>query len=113
VLRQFEPDVILVSAGFDAHDHDPLGGMRLSTAAFGAMTAALRAVADECCLGRVVAVAEGGYDLEALAASLDASILALSDRTVQPAWPASSITSARGREAVQAAQTHLRGFWKL
>ena len=42
VLRQFEPDLILVSAGFDAHERDPLGGMRLSTAAFAAMTLELR-----------------------------------------------------------------------
>src|SRR4029077_9929996 len=49
VLRQFEPDLILVSAGFDAHERDPLGGMRLSTEAFAAMTRELRAVADDCC----------------------------------------------------------------
>ncbi len=113
VIRQFEPDLVIVSAGFDAHDRDPLGGMRLSTGAFGAMTAALRVVADECCLGRIVAVAEGGYDLESLAASLDASIAALADNTVQPVWPSSSIASARGRDAVQAVKAHLRGFWKL
>ena len=52
VLRQFEPDLILVSAGFDAHERDPLGGMRLTTAAFAAMTLELRAVAEECCRGR-------------------------------------------------------------
>src|SRR5476649_2650611 len=51
ILRQFEPDVLIVSAGFDAHERDPLGGMRLSTAAFGAMTAELRLVAEECCRG--------------------------------------------------------------
>src|SRR2546422_4580797 len=71
VLRQFEPDLLIVSAGFDAHEHDPLGGMRLSSAAFGAMTADLRGVAEECCRGRLVAVTEGGYDLHALAASME------------------------------------------
>src|SRR5262249_39567536 len=49
VLRQFEPDLIIVSAGFDAHERDPLAGMRVTTPAFAAMTAELQAVADECC----------------------------------------------------------------
>ncbi len=69
VLRQFKPDVLLVSAGFDAHERDPLGGMRLTTEAFAAMTMELRRVAEECCGGRMVLVTEGGYDLHALAAS--------------------------------------------
>src|SRR5262249_8978641 len=59
VVRAFRPDLILVSAGLDAHEHDPLGGMRLTTPAFGAMTMALRLTADECCDGRIVAVTEG------------------------------------------------------
>ena len=74
VVRQFEPDLIIASAGFDAHERDPLGGMRLSTPAFAAMTLTLRGLADECCRGRLVSVTEGGYDLQALAASLDAII---------------------------------------
>src|SRR5947208_604616 len=55
VLRQFEPDLLIVSAGFDAHERDPLGGMRLTTPAFAAMTLELRAVAEACCFGRIVA----------------------------------------------------------
>src|SRR5215218_1307329 len=70
VLRQFDPDLLLVSAGFDAHERDPLAGMRLTTGAFGAMTMDLRAVADTCCDGRIAAIVEGGYDLRALADSM-------------------------------------------
>ena len=81
MLRQFEPDLVIVSAGFDAHERDPLGGMRLTTPAFAAMTSELRAVAEECCRGRIVATVEGGYDLHALAESLDASHR-------DAAWPA-------------------------
>src|SRR5689334_19123110 len=73
-LRQFRPDIVLVSAGFDAHQRDPLGGMRLTTGAFAGMTMELRTVAEECCDGRIVLVTEGGYDLQALAASLDAVV---------------------------------------
>ena len=115
ILRQFEPDLVLVSAGFDAHERDPLGGMRLSTAAFGAMTMELRAVADECCLGRIVAVTEGGYDLHALAASLDTSLesLAAPAAASPAAWPASGVVSDRGRIAVDTVRQALTPFWTI
>ena len=70
LLQQFRPELILLSAGFDAHMDDPLGGLRLTTPQFGRLTALVAAAADECCEGRCVAVTEGGYDLRALAASL-------------------------------------------
>ena len=113
VLRQFEPDLIIVSAGFDAHERDPLGGMRLSTAAFAAMTQELRAVADECCGGRIVSVTEGGYDLKALAASLDAVIASLSGEPESARWPSSGVASSRGDAAVAAVRPVLAPFWTL
>ena len=115
VLRQFEPDLIIVSAGFDAHERDPLGGMRLSTAAFAAMTTELRLVAEECCRGRIVSVTEGGYDLRALAASLDAVIEAhAAPAAAAPAaWPASGIASARGAAAIAAVRREHAAFWTL
>ena len=70
VLSQFRPGLVLVSAGFDAHERDPLGGMRLTSPAFAAMTMELRRVAEACSGGRLVAITEGGYDLHALAESL-------------------------------------------
>ena len=113
VLRQFAPDVILVSAGFDAHERDPLGGMRLSTEAFAAMTMALRGVAEECCEGRLALVTEGGYDLHALSASVDACVEALAGSPSEPQWPASGIASTRGRRGVDAAKRSLAPFWTL
>ena len=114
VLRQFEPDLIIVSAGFDAHEHDPLGGMRLSTAAFGAMTLELRAVAEECCRGRIVSVTEGGYDLKALAASLDAVIEAHAVlKPAAPVWPKSGIASTRGAAAIAELRPILSPFWTI
>ena len=114
VLRQFRPDILLVSAGFDAHERDPLAGMRLTTGAFGAMTQALRGVADECCGGRIALVTEGGYDLRALAASFDAAVQALaSSPPREPAWPASGVASDRGRRSADAAKQALARFWKL
>jgi acetoin utilization deacetylase AcuC-like enzyme len=113
VLRQFEPDLLMISAGFDAHERDPLAGMRLTTGAFAAMTLELRQVAEECCRGRIVAVTEGGYDLQALAASLDAVIGALSSSPAPARWPASGIASDRGRVSVAAVRPVLVPFWRL
>ena len=113
VVRQFRPDVLLVSAGFDAHERDPLAGMRLTTEAFGAMTQALRALAEECCGGRIALVTEGGYDLHALAASLDAAVSALSTPAGEPRWPSSGIKSERGRRAAHAAKGALARHWKV
>ena len=61
-LREFRPDLLMISAGFDAHELDPLGQLRMSTAGFARLTKALLDVADEICGGRVVLVTEGGYD---------------------------------------------------
>jgi acetoin utilization deacetylase AcuC-like enzyme len=68
-IAAFAPELLIVSAGFDAHRSDPLADLRLDTAEFGWITDELLAIADACCPGRVVSVLEGGYDLDALAAS--------------------------------------------
>ncbi|HWI20622.1 MAG TPA: histone deacetylase [Vicinamibacterales bacterium] len=65
-VRAFKPDLLMISAGFDAHELDPLGQLRMTTAGFGRLTRALNALATEVCEGRVVYVTEGGYDLGAL-----------------------------------------------
>ncbi len=68
-LEAFAPELIIVSAGFDAHKADPLAELLLETEDFGWITDQLLAVADRVCEGRLVSVMEGGYDLRALAAS--------------------------------------------
>lgn len=73
-LREFRPELLMISAGFDAHEMDPLGQLRMTTEGFARLTRALLVVADEVCEGRVVLVTEGGYDLQALSDSLDAVI---------------------------------------
>jgi acetoin utilization deacetylase AcuC-like enzyme len=67
IARQFKPELVLISSGFDAHYRDPLGGMRVTEDGFLAMTRRLQRLADECCAGKIVAALEGGYDLRALA----------------------------------------------
>jgi len=77
VARRFDPDFVLVSAGFDAHRDDPLASVELSSGAFGHLSAALMEVADECAGGRMLLLLEGGYELAALTASVDASVAVL------------------------------------
>jgi acetoin utilization deacetylase AcuC-like enzyme len=73
-LEAQRPQIILVSAGFDAHAADPLADLRLSFADFHWIGAVIRDVAAQCCEGRVVATLEGGYDLHALARSVESFI---------------------------------------
>jgi acetoin utilization deacetylase AcuC-like enzyme len=111
IVRQFKPDLILVSAGFDAHMDDPLAGMRLTAPCFGRLTSAIAAVADGCCDGRLVAVTEGGYDLAALAASLRASLHVLEadgNGSLPQDGPA-----PRGEATIKAVTPHLAKYWTL
>jgi acetoin utilization deacetylase AcuC-like enzyme len=79
-IDAFEPDLVLVSAGFDAHARDPLADQRLEAADFAWATRALVSVAESRCGGRIVSSLEGGYDLEGLAASTLAHVRALDGR---------------------------------
>jgi acetoin utilization deacetylase AcuC-like enzyme len=76
-LDAFAPELVLISAGFDAHEADPLASLRLDETDFAWVTRALMDVAARHAGGRVVSVLEGGYDLDALAASAAAHVEAL------------------------------------
>jgi acetoin utilization deacetylase AcuC-like enzyme len=76
-LAAFAPEIVFVSAGFDAHRDDPLGGLRLTEADFGWVTRQLLVAADESAGGRIVSVLEGGYDLAALGRCAAAHVAAL------------------------------------
>lgn len=75
----FTPDLIIISAGFDAHLTDPLGQLRLEDSDFAAMTKTVRQWADEACGGRIVSALEGGYNLETLGATVRAHVRALGE----------------------------------
>jgi len=68
--EKFQPQFVLASMGFDAHRDDPLGGMRLDDADYGVVAGIVRGIAEAQCGGRLVAVLEGGYNLEAQARSV-------------------------------------------
>jgi acetoin utilization deacetylase AcuC-like enzyme len=76
-LRDFKPDLIVISAGFDAHTRDPLANLNLVEADFAWATQKLMEIADQSAQGRVVSVLEGGYDLQGLAGSVAAHVTAL------------------------------------
>jgi acetoin utilization deacetylase AcuC-like enzyme len=81
-IREFAPEFVLISAGFDAHEADPLAQIELSTGAFRWMTErAMEVSAAEPCHGRIVSMLEGGYDLDALAQSAQAHVEALMEHT--------------------------------
>jgi len=114
VLRQFKPDILLVSAGFDAHERDPLGGMRVTTAGYTAMTSALRQLSEVECGGRLVAVTEGGYDLRALGECFRTVVDVLGPETTPKVqWPESQVASSRGAATATRTRAALTKYWKF
>ena len=76
-LTAYRPDAIIISAGFDAHRDDPLAGMNLSTDGYVALSHVVKEIAGEYAQGRVLSCLEGGYNLEALAASVEGHLRVL------------------------------------
>jgi acetoin utilization deacetylase AcuC-like enzyme len=76
-IDAFEPDVLLVSAGYDAHERDPIAGMRVTVSGYARIAGLLKAAADRHCCGRTMWITEGGYHLKALRECLDATISVL------------------------------------
>jgi acetoin utilization deacetylase AcuC-like enzyme len=102
--REFDPDLVLVSAGFDAHLDDPLASCRLETGSFGELARHARSIADAAG-APVGAVLEGGYDARALAASVAETLSAL----VAGGHPHPVAPDALTDRAV----AHVRRFWAL
>lgn len=106
-LERFAPDLLIVSAGFDAHQDDPLGSQRVTTTGFRAWLAAIRARAQRSCGGRVAVVTEGGYDLPALRACLDATVDVLHGAVApDTVWRDAGGSDRRGRDTVAALRAH-------
>jgi len=81
IASEFSPDFILVSAGFDIHFDDPLGGMRVTPEGFASLTRMLMDCAQQICNGKLAMVLEGGYGLKGLRDSVRAVLLELSGKT--------------------------------
>ncbi|WP_224701570.1 histone deacetylase family protein [Devosia aquimaris] len=81
-LVDFSPDLILISAGFDAHERDPLAQLRWQSSDYGWLTGKLMDVADRCCGNRIVSLLEGGYDLKGLAGGVSHHVAMLMDGAI-------------------------------
>jgi acetoin utilization deacetylase AcuC-like enzyme len=106
VLREFGPGLILISAGYDAHAADPLGGMALEAASFGRFAAGLAALAREIGAAPLALVLEGGYNLEALTEGVAATI-----RGVEEPWDVAWEYTGASRP-VEAARKVLAPLWE-
>ncbi len=93
---RYRPDLILVSAGFDPHRADPLGGMNVTERGFASMCSAVKSLAKEVCGGKLVLMLEGGYDLDGLAQSVHACVEVLAGARTE------DFPHGAGRSAVQA-----------
>ena len=113
VALEFNPQLILVSAGFDIYKGDPLGGMRVTSQGFAELTRIIMDIADRCCAGRVVMTLEGGYDLDGLSRSVKAVVRKLAGAS--DALPEPSLTPSQQEDVerivTKVSRVHGR-FWK-
>jgi acetoin utilization deacetylase AcuC-like enzyme len=119
VLDEFAPQLLLVSAGFDAHERDPLASMRVTTAGYAALVRHLVQVAER--HGVMALVTEGGYELTALAACLEATLLAVDGARAAPSGTTVTFSGAgrasvpgapRGQRALQAVRDAQAPHWR-
>ena len=113
VVDQFRPELVMISAGFDAHERDPLARMRLSTPGYALLTKLLCDAADRHCHGRIVAVTEGGYDLAALKACLQTTVSVLDGSSAPSLADEALGSTSRSRTAIAAVRAAQAKYWKL
>jgi acetoin utilization deacetylase AcuC-like enzyme len=116
VALEFNPELVLLSAGFDIYYQDPLGSMRVTPNGFAALARILLNIADSCCQGRFVAVLEGGYHVQGLTKSVKAVLEEMLDETHCPEEQLSAseqnATDETNRVISRVAGT-IAPFWKL
>lgn len=110
----WNPELVVVSAGFDAHHTDPLGRMQLTEAGFARLALLLREAAGRWCGGRLALVLEGGYDLRGLGRCVEATLQVLAGLAGPPSVAAPpEVPYAVVRERVRAARRVLGQYWSL
>lgn len=113
VLLRFKPDLLLVSAGYDPHWRDPLASMRLTVPGFRSVMERIRELAKVLCGGKVVAVLEGGYDLQALSGAVETSVRALAGSPVVVKDPYGSPNDTVGLDSVETVVSAVRRVHRL
>lgn len=109
IAHEYQPDLVLVSAGFDAHRDDPLAGMRMTERGFAALCAIVCEIADRHASGRVALILEGGYSLAALAGSVKACIESLAGAKA----PDIDAPAAPGQRIIDEICSAHRRFWPI
>ncbi|MGH8923886.1 MAG: histone deacetylase family protein [Acidimicrobiia bacterium] len=115
IVTQFQPDWLLISAGYDAHQNDPLGGLRLQASDYGYMAQRLREILP---VAPAIVFLEGGYDLEALASGVDATLRGLADLSDFSgagdfADELDNRSPQLAYQALEVAKQHAARFWSL
>ncbi len=106
----YRPEIVLVSAGFDTHHNDPLGGMAVTESGFAAMTHILMDIAKKHCRGRALFALEGGYDLQGLARSVQAVIMEMKGTPMYGPDKTKTPSSGAVQSAVKVKRT-LEKYW--
>jgi acetoin utilization deacetylase AcuC-like enzyme len=109
IADAYQPDLVLVSAGFDAHRDDPLGDMQISAEGFAGLCGVAREIAEQSAAGKLVLVLEGGYDLAGLADSVHACVQVLAGASPPTAPPA----SGAGEAVLRALREDHARHWRL
>lgn len=109
VLEQYRPQLILVSAGFDAHFRDPLAGLIMTNAGFASLAASLILAADRLCAGKICFVLEGGYNVDALKDCTKAVLTAM-----EAEYPTETVTAINPlfQQVSEKSRSYLSSFWK-
>jgi acetoin utilization deacetylase AcuC-like enzyme len=117
IARQYDPQLILISAGYDGHHSDPLCSMNLSASSYSEMATRLKGLAEDVCGGKMMACLEGGYDLLGIAASMTNTIAVLAGEDVRIQEQEGPLTgtpsSGRGVELIEATREALSPYWSL
>jgi acetoin utilization deacetylase AcuC-like enzyme len=106
IAGAYKPELVLVSAGFDAHAADPLASMQLDDDGFAMLCGAVKAVADKHCQGRMVLTLEGGYDVDALARSVRGCVQVLAGESAPPLKQGRLRATQALRDVVAAQRSH-------
>ncbi len=111
IAEEFKPELVLISAGFDAHESDPLADMKLTSHGFGRMTSVIMKWASKCCEGRIVLVLEGGYSLSALQGSISSVLQTLLEDNPSSAVPPDNKSGYLSRVIEEVISIH-KPYWQ-
>jgi len=113
IVRQFKPEFILISAGFDSHRDDPLGGMQITEAGFAGMSLIIKELADEFCPNNMIMTLEGGYNPTAQAKSIIAILDTLENNSDKAKQIRLASRESNPPEIIKLGQKIMNNYWKI